>query len=236
MNIFVPKGKIRIQNPLLLRGDIPANPAGFGPILNVTGLTGTIVMGIPSLGCSPFANSKVVANNIVLIRRGECMFSEKVKMAQKAGALAAIISDTSDQTSFITMSGDGTEISIPSLLISKSDAEKIQYYLPSLKDAVQASLFAQEPYQTQQELMKTFSTTQLQDGTFVITVPSEQMAEFLFKQLNSQGIVTDNRFVGSLSSFLSQSDQNKIPKTEKEEELEVLQFDETDRIEIHDFP
>ena len=65
---------------------------------------------------------------ILLIDRGECSFAQKVKQAENIGAVAVIISDTSNNTPSDMMEDDGTagDLTIPSLLIKKSDAQLLK--------------------------------------------------------------------------------------------------------------
>lgn len=69
--------------------------------------------------------------NIVMVRRGECTFVTKVKVASAKGAHAVIIVDKEDSTLtahdlqniIVADDGYGSTISIPSILISKKDGE-----------------------------------------------------------------------------------------------------------------
>lgn len=67
--------------------------------------------------------------NIVVVRRGKCSFTQKVKVAYQKGAHAVIIVDKEDseltsqslQDTIVADDGYGQEIHIPSILISKQD-------------------------------------------------------------------------------------------------------------------
>lgn len=68
---------------------------------------------------------------IVLVNRGDCSFVTKVKHAEEAGAIAAIIIDNKNENiDNIVMSDDGNGggIHIPSVLIGKKDGDKIIKY------------------------------------------------------------------------------------------------------------
>jgi len=75
------------------------------------------------------SNDQVRLINIVLVRRGECSFVTKVKVASKKGAHAVIIVDREDSTltshdlqnMIVADDGFGDRISIPSILISNTD-------------------------------------------------------------------------------------------------------------------
>lgn len=71
--------------------------------------------------------------NIIMVRRGECSFVTKVKVASAKGAHAVIIVDREDspltshdlQNIIVADDGFGGRIKIPSILISKSDGEPL---------------------------------------------------------------------------------------------------------------
>jgi len=75
------------------------------------------------------AHDQVRLINIIMVRRGECSFVTKVKVASKKGAHAVIIVDREDsrltshdlQNIIVADDGYGNTISIPSILISKFD-------------------------------------------------------------------------------------------------------------------
>ena len=50
-----------------------------------------IGIGNPIEGCSPLINSEEVRDNVVLLERGDCMFTEKARAAEEAGAKMVII-------------------------------------------------------------------------------------------------------------------------------------------------
>jgi hypothetical protein len=66
--------------------------ASFGPkFQSLSYFEKPIVLANPIDACSELRNSKDVAGNIVLIRRGTCYFDEKTLNAQKAGAFLVLI-------------------------------------------------------------------------------------------------------------------------------------------------
>lgn len=79
-------------------------------------------------------NKKNDLINILLVDRGDCHFVDKARNAQTIGAKALIVvnKDDSDLDNFV-MSDDGTgkEITIPVLMITKSDGEKLKGYYKS---------------------------------------------------------------------------------------------------------
>jgi extracellular elastinolytic metalloproteinase len=98
----------------------------FGPSLEGT-LTGKLALGKTGedlegtfLGCKTLVNLDELQGNIALIDRGDCQFRDKVRRAQEAGAIAAIICNFED--ALINMGGGGTlpAPTIPSVMASSS--------------------------------------------------------------------------------------------------------------------
>lgn len=68
-------------------------------------------------------------NMILLIDRGECPFVDKVRHAEDIGAVAVIFSDTNDDLVYDELMHDnshGGNLSIPSILITQSDAQLLK--------------------------------------------------------------------------------------------------------------
>ncbi len=109
-----------------------ASPAQFGPQLNGTGVTGDVVLASVINGCSALPAGSLVGK-IGLIERGGasgCTFAVKVKNAQNAGAIAAIIYNNPTATNFpSSMGGTDATITIPSVLITNDEGEYIKTQL-----------------------------------------------------------------------------------------------------------
>ncbi len=80
------------------------------------------------LACEPLPLPHPVNGKIVLVDRGNCTFTQKVNHVQQAGALACIVCNNNDQPPF-AMGGDSTNISIPALMIGKSDCDLLKAQL-----------------------------------------------------------------------------------------------------------
>ena len=122
-----------INSPAAIAKICDAAPAQFGPALTVEGLTGDVVLGLddtadpgPSTtdACSPLTNAAEVTGKIALVDRGGCAFTVKVKNAQDAGAVGVVVGQNNDGPPS-TMGGGDATITIPSLMISKADRERI---------------------------------------------------------------------------------------------------------------
>jgi len=109
-----------------------ANPAQFGQQLNGTGVTGDIALASNINGCSALPAGSL-AGKIGLIERGgtaNCTFAVKVKNAQNAGAIAAIIYNNAAAINFpFSMGGTDATITIPSVLITNDEGEYIKTQL-----------------------------------------------------------------------------------------------------------
>jgi PA domain len=116
--------------------------AEFGPRATASNFAGEVVFvndgvgapppstGAPSTsdGCEPFAG---VAGKVALIDRGTCGFAVKTKNAQNAGATAVIIANNLGRGEQ-DMSGTDPSITIPTLLVSNANADRIRAGLPGV--------------------------------------------------------------------------------------------------------
>lgn len=98
-----------------------ASPAHFGADLHNKQVEGEVRFAMPSKGCVPLTNAPSIANRIAVVHRHDCMFQEKARYAQQAGAIAAIIIDdmigsSAEGSPPFAMSGDNSvedDIRIP---------------------------------------------------------------------------------------------------------------------------
>jgi len=111
-------------------GSLAGNSASFGAALTLGGVTGqAIVVADPvaptSDGCeTPFTNAAQVSGKIAVIDRGTCTFTVKVKNAQNAGAVGAILVNNTTG-SFSPGGTDGT-ITIPVIAITQTDGTALK--------------------------------------------------------------------------------------------------------------
>lgn len=108
------------------------SPAQFGPSLNGSGVTGDVVLASVINGCTALPSGSLLGK-IGLIERGgssQCTFALKVKNAQNAGAIAAIIYNNAAAANFpSSMGGTDATITIPSVLITNNEGEFIKTQL-----------------------------------------------------------------------------------------------------------
>ncbi|XP_060850519.1 ER degradation-enhancing alpha-mannosidase-like protein 3 [Rhopalosiphum padi] len=109
-----------------------AGAANFGLPLNLgLKVVARIAIANPVKGCETLINPNVVKEKIVLVERGDCMFIEKARKLQEAGAVGGIVIDNATDSSVITsrafsMSDDGIDdVSIPLVFLFASEARPL---------------------------------------------------------------------------------------------------------------
>ncbi|KUJ56577.1 T9SS-dependent M36 family metallopeptidase [Chryseobacterium aquaticum] len=106
--------------------------AQFGPALTATGVTANVQLASIITGCTALPAGSL-SGKIGLIERGgstSCTFSVKVKNAQNAGAVAAIIYNNPTATNFLSvMGGTDATVTIPSVFIGNAEGEYIKSQL-----------------------------------------------------------------------------------------------------------
>lgn len=89
------------------------------------------------------SNSETFPTKIILARRGKCTFVDKVRNAERAGAsLLVVVDNKAENVTNVIMGDDGTGtgLRIPSMLIGKSDGERL---IEFAKQRVGATLSAE---------------------------------------------------------------------------------------------
>ncbi|XP_020300609.1 ER degradation-enhancing alpha-mannosidase-like protein 3 isoform X2 [Pseudomyrmex gracilis] len=157
-----------------------AGPAQFGPELqSFDKVTGKVVFTYPPAACTDLLNADRLAGKIVIMDRGNCMFIEKARRIQRAGAIAGIVLDNVAGSSAATspmfaMSGDGKEVddvTIPVVFLFFTEAA---------------------------ELMKAINAA---DGDLTVTLGAYSKEEVQLKAPTDLSLF--ERLKGSLKSFLS---------------------------------
>ncbi|XP_036376858.1 ER degradation-enhancing alpha-mannosidase-like protein 3 isoform X1 [Megalops cyprinoides] len=116
-----------VSHPFFGRVVLTAGPAQFGTDLSKskTGVQGFVAVAEPYSGCSELSNGDLLAGRIALLQRGQCMFAEKARHIQRAGAIGGIVIDdtegsSSDTAPLFQMAGDGRstdDITLPLLFL-----------------------------------------------------------------------------------------------------------------------
>jgi hypothetical protein len=127
--------EVRVLTPASIAGPYQFGTANFGPPIGTPNVTAAIVAAVDPAdvagpattdGCSAFTNAAAVAGKIALIERGTCGFTQKVKNAQNAGAIGAIIYNNAANAGAAPplMATDpvfGPTITIPAVSILRAD-------------------------------------------------------------------------------------------------------------------
>ncbi|EPQ01690.1 ER degradation-enhancing alpha-mannosidase-like 3 [Myotis brandtii] len=123
-----------VSHPFFGRVVLTAGPAQFGLDLSKHKETrGFVASSKPYNGCSELTNPEAVMGKIALLLRGQCMFAEKARNIQNAGAIGGIVIDdnegsSSDTAPLFQMAGDGKDtddIKIPMLFLFSKEGSII---------------------------------------------------------------------------------------------------------------
>lgn len=135
-------GAVSIDSPESISGFVEFGAAQFGGVIpnaNENPIAGKVIIArgtgsSPTELCNSASNAAEISGNIALIDRGGCQFSQKVFLAQQAGAIAVIICniagvDGGDGDQIIGMAGglNAESVNIPSAFFRKSDCDKIRF-------------------------------------------------------------------------------------------------------------
>ena len=121
---------LHVTAPGNLAGDFMCGTASFGNPVSTTHISGPVAImndgsGNPSLGCNLPALD--YTGKIVLIDRGTCFFDAKVYNAQQKGAVGVIVVDNTEENTFsMGLASVGASVKIPSVLIKKSDGDRLR--------------------------------------------------------------------------------------------------------------
>ncbi|TCI84793.1 PA domain-containing protein [Tenacibaculum sp. M341] len=127
-SFFQANSTVTVSSPVSIAGDYGSIlTTSFGGDLS-TPLNGDIVLvndgdGATEDGCQAITNN--VSGSIAVIDRGSCSFTAKVLNAQNAGAIGVIMVNNVS-TPPINMAGTNTTITIPAVMISKSDGNVLK--------------------------------------------------------------------------------------------------------------
>lgn len=97
-------------------------------------VTARLGVAYPLTACKPLLNPDRLNGVIAIVERGECMFVEKARRLEAAGAvgvividnMSAVISNTGGSSTIFAMSGDGTDdIHIPAVFLIWQEASTL---------------------------------------------------------------------------------------------------------------
>ena len=104
--------------------DYGAFGSAFGPAITLTGITGPLSIMTPADGCTA-ATAGSLTGKVAIIDRGTCSFDVKVLNAQKAGAVAAVITNNVPGNAF-TPGGTNRRIRISSAMVTQADGNTLR--------------------------------------------------------------------------------------------------------------
>ncbi len=118
--------------------------AEFGPALNTTGVSAPRSSYAGGDGCTSMPS---MLGKIALIDRGNCDFVTKVKNAQAANAVGAIVANNAGDD-ILTMGGTDSTITIPSIFVGQSDGLDDQARRNDHEDLCQSESAAHERWRS----------------------------------------------------------------------------------------
>jgi hypothetical protein len=132
---------VTVDSPAPVARQALSQIADFSGPVPVSGISAALVLMNDSpvsggvvghLGCSAPTNSASLAGRIALIDRGTCNFTVKVKNAQIAGAVGAIVVDNADDNFPLGMAGTDPTITIPAFSFMKDYGALVKAQLSDL--------------------------------------------------------------------------------------------------------
>ncbi len=131
---------LNVSAPAAVAGTYTIGLAEFGPAIDATGVSGTLVAALDPAdttgpttfdACSPITNASAVAGRIALVDRGNCNFVVKTMNAQDAGAIAVVVADNRVESLPPGMAGVDPSITIPTISVSQADGAALRGSLGS---------------------------------------------------------------------------------------------------------
>jgi hypothetical protein len=126
-----PADLLTINSPAGIAGAYTALPAQFGGAIPIVPLTTDLVIYDDNAGvedydaCEAAVNGAAISGKICVIRRGDCLFVDKVQNAQDEGAVGVIMVNNVVGAPPITMGGTQPSITIPAIMVSYTDGEAL---------------------------------------------------------------------------------------------------------------
>ncbi len=126
---------LSVDAPAAIAGEREVGTADFGGALSVAGVTGELVaaedpsdVAGPSTtdACSPLTNAAAVAGRIALVDRGTCVFTDKARNVQAAGAIGLVVANNVADPTALFMGGSDDTITIPLVSITQADGAALR--------------------------------------------------------------------------------------------------------------
>jgi hypothetical protein len=126
---------LSVDAPAAIAGEREVGTADFGGALTAAGVTGPLVaaedpsdVAGPSGtdACSPLTNAAAVAGRIALVDRGTCVFTDKARHVQAAGAIGLVVANNVADPTALFMGGSDDAITIPLVSITQADGATLR--------------------------------------------------------------------------------------------------------------
>ncbi len=128
---------MQVESPSTIAGKYATREALFSPALSERDpIEASLVLaddgdttlssgasGVASDGCQPLINSAEMQGNIALLQRSGCLFTDMIRNAEDAGAIAAIVYNIAGGP--VVMFGTEGLVDIPALMIGQADGNLI---------------------------------------------------------------------------------------------------------------
>ncbi|MFQ5856383.1 MAG: S8 family serine peptidase [Anaerolineae bacterium] len=143
---------LEVTAPDSIAGMYEIRTANFGPSLQEAGtIADDVVYTEPAKACEEITNIEAIDEKIALVDRGDCTFVTKVRNAQTAGAVAVIVvNNVAGPPIGMADDGSGSDITIPTVMISQSDGDLIKGELPGVSVTLSMNIEISRPELTDQ--------------------------------------------------------------------------------------
>ncbi|XP_041646805.1 ER degradation-enhancing alpha-mannosidase-like protein 3 isoform X2 [Cheilinus undulatus] len=225
-----------VSHPFFGRVVLTAGPAQFGTDLSKssTGVRGFVTVAEPYSGCSEITNAEYVRGHIALLQRGQCMFAEKARNIQKAGAIGGIVIDdnegsSSDTAPLFQMAGDGRnteDITLPILFLFHKEGNIL---LEALKEYREVEVLLSDKARDRGVVVpeaKEDRVTEATTPTSFEPISQSQMSTLELDELAVEEVTPSQEEVSAVEEETSPAEEVTSPEEEvspTEEEADVVQ-------------
>jgi hypothetical protein len=128
-SMLPPSPVLQVESPSSVHGGYEVAIAQFGPALSEAGVGALLAVvddgsARPREGCEPLRNAAQLQGRIAMMVRGNCSYDLKVKNAQNAGAVGAVVVNNIDGPP-MAPAGSDASITIPAVMIRKDDGDRL---------------------------------------------------------------------------------------------------------------
>jgi len=139
---ILPEDTCRFQ--IVGGASLPAVAAAFSAVLPRDPVRMTLVIADPADAHAPLLNSAAVKGKAVLIDRGGCSFTTKVKNAVSAEVKCIVVANSMEGPELFSMGGTETPLAIPAVLISAESGVLVRAHLAASVGATEIEVSSSE--------------------------------------------------------------------------------------------